>query len=242
VPYTTPLDVNSFAERDRRIGTIRHEEGVKLPTALNSGFQIVRGDYLTWTSDDNVYRPEAIAEMLAELERDMDVYLVYSDYSDIAENGDIICGVRVHPPEKLAHLNSVNARFLYRRRVYDTIGDYDPALLLAEDYEYWVRAALVFRLQPLHKDLYLKRSHGGSLTARFGEMVREAHEQVLLRYLPQLSWAGRAERATGYRLLADWAIARHDFRGASGHILSAARLALASTLWWTLGRIRQAIT
>jgi glycosyltransferase involved in cell wall biosynthesis len=237
----TPEIVALYAEQDGRVRTIRHEKNVKLPAALNSGFRIARGEYLTWTSDDNLYRPEAIAEMLDVLEHDSGVDLVYSDYSDIDDTGRVIRSIRVHPPEKLAHTNSVGVCFLYRRRVYEVLGDYNPAYLLVEDYEYWVRASAVFRLRPIHRDLYLRRLHESSLTARFHELVGEAHERVLRQHLPQMVWTGRAERATGYRLLADRAIARRDVRRALACLLHAGRLAPRDTVRWMMRRAREAI-
>ena len=237
---STPEIIANLVRRDGRIIAIRHDENSKLPGALNSGFQIARGAFLTWTSDDNMYRPDAFAEMLTELQQDATTDLVYADFSAIAENGDIVRR-HVRPPEKLVVTNAVGPCFLYRRAVYDTIGSYDTSLFLAEDYDYWIRAAGTFRLRPLHKDLYLYRLHAGSLTAQRRETIREAHEQVLLRHLPGMGWAGRKERANGYLFLADLAINRHEFASALGRALAAARLAPGPTRRWVWGWIRRVL-
>lgn len=55
---TTPEIIRSY--QDPRIRVIRHEKSKMLPESLNTGFRAVSGDYLTWTSDDNYYVPEAI--------------------------------------------------------------------------------------------------------------------------------------------------------------------------------------
>ena len=52
------------AAKDDRIRYIRHPENRGLSMALNTGFAASRGEYLTWTSDDNRYHPEAIARMV----------------------------------------------------------------------------------------------------------------------------------------------------------------------------------
>jgi glycosyltransferase involved in cell wall biosynthesis len=237
----TPELIAGYVRQDPRIRTVQHQENAKLPAALNSGFRIARGEYLTWTSDDNLYRPDALAVMVGALQQHPDVGLVYADYSEIDEHGRTIRGIHVHPPEKLAHLNSVSACFLYRREIYETIGDYDPSFFLAEDYEYWVRASLAFRLRPIHRDLYLRRRHEASLTSRFREPVREAHERVLSRYLPKMVWAGRTERSTGYCWLANRAIDRRDLWKALVCVLHAGRLSPLETCRWTVRRIREAI-
>jgi len=138
----------------------------KLPGALNVGFGQARGDYLTWTSDDNCYRPEALATMVNYLQSDSGVDIVYCDYTAIDENGKTLEKVIVNNPEHLWNGNCIGACFLYRRALHEKLGGYDENLFLAEDYDFWLRASLFFKLQPLHEDLYLYRRHTGSLTQK----------------------------------------------------------------------------
>ncbi|HEY7975548.1 MAG TPA: glycosyltransferase family 2 protein, partial [Ktedonobacterales bacterium] len=56
----TPTVLAEWAARDARIHVIRHEVNKRLPGALNTGFAAARGELLTWTSDDNRYRPDAL--------------------------------------------------------------------------------------------------------------------------------------------------------------------------------------
>ena len=53
----SPQIVAGFAADDARIRVIRHAHNRKLPGALNTGFDAARGEYLTWTSDDNLLPP-----------------------------------------------------------------------------------------------------------------------------------------------------------------------------------------
>src|SRR5512137_2512935 len=52
---------------DSRIHYVKNEPNLKLPRALNRGFSLARGEYLTWTSDDNLYAPTAIERMVDAL-------------------------------------------------------------------------------------------------------------------------------------------------------------------------------
>src|SRR5262245_61923913 len=52
----TPAIIAEFSARDSRVHTVRHEKNKKLPGALNTGMALSRGRFLTWTSDDNLYR------------------------------------------------------------------------------------------------------------------------------------------------------------------------------------------
>src|SRR5690606_22425727 len=69
----TPAIISHYVQLDSRIRTVRHSTNRKLPAALNTGFDMARGEYFTWTSDDNYYRPEALGVMVAFLESRADV-------------------------------------------------------------------------------------------------------------------------------------------------------------------------
>ena len=60
----TPNIVNRYAASDSRIRVIHNKENQKLPESLNIGFREARGEYLTWTSDDNMYLPSALEKMI----------------------------------------------------------------------------------------------------------------------------------------------------------------------------------
>lgn len=154
---------------DPRLRIVRHERNRGLPEALNTGFANSRGDFLTWTSDDNWYATDAIAEMVDFLETHPSVGLVYADMWLVNEEGQMQ-ELDVQPPEhlKTQPWNGIYACFMYRREVYKTIGEYDPATRLAEDYDYWLRIAERYEIAPLHHRLYYYRQHAGSLTGTHG--------------------------------------------------------------------------
>lgn len=161
------LDIlNEYAKKDSRVKVFTNEENKKLPRTLNAGFEKATGEYLTWTSDDNMYRPEAIAEMVQFLDENPEVGLVYCDMTVRNELGDDIKEeVKVAAPVKDLRLRSIcGACFMYRSEVAAKAGEYDPDLFLAEDYEYWIRISKIATIAPLHKDLYIYRLQGQSLT------------------------------------------------------------------------------
>jgi glycosyltransferase involved in cell wall biosynthesis len=159
----TPEVVKSF--NDPRIVYIRNRRNAGLPRALNIGFASASGDYLTWTSDDNEYAPTAIAEMLRALQESPQADFVYADYTAQFEStGET--ELRKLPDEPaLDRANTIGACFLYTRRVYQAVGDFDPRMPLVEDYDYWIRVSKRFRMKHLAKDLYLYRYHAKSLTS-----------------------------------------------------------------------------
>lgn len=161
------LDIlNEYAKKDSRVKVFTNEVNKKLPRTLNAGFEKATGEYLTWTSDDNMYRPEAIAEMVQFLDENPEVGLVYCDMTVRNELGDEVKEeVKVAAPVKDLRLRSIcGACFMYRSEAAAKAGEYDPDLFLAEDYEYWIRISKVAVLAPLHKDLYIYRLQSQSLT------------------------------------------------------------------------------
>jgi glycosyltransferase involved in cell wall biosynthesis len=183
----TPSKIARYT--DDRIRVMRHTESRGLSAALNSGFSLARGGLLTWTSDDNYYRPIALERMSGFLRDHPDVDFVYADLDciDDARGDPVRWGVR--PVASLLDGNAIGACFLYRRRVHEVVGPYAEDIALAEDYDYWIRVSLSFRMAPLHENLYCYRLHPGSLSSLFPETVAAASCESLTRHLGAIPWA-----------------------------------------------------
>lgn len=170
---------------DARIRYVRNEENLKLPRGLNKGFSLSRGRFLTWTSDDNLYAPNALARMAAVLAQGTCdfVYADYFHFTDLDEaSGTPLDTQRINlpPVPRLEERNSIGACFMYTRRVLETVGVYDPELFLIEDYDYFIRIQKRFRIRHIAEPLYYFRRHDDSLfCSRYAE-VRAG--DVLVRY------------------------------------------------------------
>ncbi|MFN8512989.1 MAG: glycosyltransferase [Chloroflexia bacterium] len=206
----TPAIIAEYAARDPRIRRLRNETNLRLPASLNAGFAQARGRYFTWTSDDNIHRPEALERLVAALETDPSLDLVYAHTTTIDEGGNSVGQEPIAPPDQLALRNCVGACFLYRRTVHDALGGYDVQRFLVEDYDFWLRASAQFRLALLDDDLYLYRRHSGSLTATRLAAITAAHDSVLLEHLPRLFWLTPEQRRDAYDHLLRAALARDD--------------------------------
>jgi glycosyltransferase involved in cell wall biosynthesis len=161
--------------------TVIHQENQKLPSALNTGFRQARGQYLTWTSSDNVMLPRMLETLVDALDRHPEVGLVYADWEVIDECGAVIGDVRTLDYDRylLMRTNYINACFLYRRECQDLLGLYDPEYLYEEDWEYWWRIAQSFKMMRVPQMLYQYRVHGGSLSTM--EVLGTARAQSVRR-------------------------------------------------------------
>jgi glycosyltransferase involved in cell wall biosynthesis len=142
-----------------------------LPAALNAGFARAAGQYLTWTSSDNVMLPPMLERLGETLDDCPDVGMVYSDWDDIDEAGQVIRAVRTleHDPVVLLRHNYIRASFMYRRECRDAIGDYDPRTKYKEDHDYWLRIARRWPMKRVPELLYQYRIHPRSLSSAHGE-------------------------------------------------------------------------
>lgn len=207
----TPDIIARYVSSDDRIRSVRHETNRKLPAALNTGFDHAVGEYLTWTSDDNYFRPEALKTMVDLLKDRLYIDMVYTDFSIVDENDQLIKCEEVQPPKELIKGNCVGPSFLFRRKVMDKVGRHSEGLLLAEDYDYWLRISICFTMMPLHKDMYCYRVHRDSLTSSRLHRRHRITEKALARNLPLMKWVSPSEKSESYTILARIALNYHDW-------------------------------
>ena len=181
-PDNTAEVVKSFC--DERIRYVKNDPNLKLPRALNRGFALAKGVFLTWTSDDNLYADNAIEKMVEALQaRGCD--FVYADYYLFTEQDAAGRPLDIHHDKlpdslQLEKGNHIGACFMYTRKVYEAIGDYDPELFLVEDYDYFLRAARQFLFCHLSEPLYYFRRDEATLyCSRFPEVKAS---DMLVRY------------------------------------------------------------
>lgn len=180
----TPEIVKKYAEIDSRIYYYRNKHNLRLPRNLNKGFSLAKGRFLTWTSDDNKFRPEALEKMLAALQNNPGKDLVYASYQVIDEKGKKLQVINADPKgkEHILGSNVVGACFLYTRAAYEKVGEYDADLVLVEDFDYWQRMFMEVDALALQEVLYDYRWHSGSLTStKKEEQFGKIQERMLLK-------------------------------------------------------------
>lgn len=195
-------------ESDSRLRVLDRGHNRGLPESLNEGFAAAKGDYLTWTSDDNRYHPSAIGRMVDVLQGNDGVDLVYAGYALIDDTGRTTGRVDARDPTTVWIENPVGACFLYRRRLAEVVGPYRPEKRLIEDYDYWLRASQHGRFAAIDDLLYDYREHPLSLTGRLNVFER-ARASARLKY--ELGGVGRHElRLELARVDAADAFSRHQ--------------------------------
>jgi glycosyltransferase involved in cell wall biosynthesis len=174
-----------YAAKDARL-RIARQDHQGLPRALSAGFRLARGEFLTWTSDDNRLTPDFLARMVGCLRRHPTWDMVYANEDIVGPDGRRLLHspwfANYQEPPGTGHValpadpselntypnNYVGAAFMYRDRVGLLLGDYSRLRAGTEDYDYWMRVNLFMNLR--HADfaepVYEYRFHSASLTSR----------------------------------------------------------------------------
>lgn len=175
-----------YTRKDSRIHYYKNPQNMRLPRTLNRGFSLANGAYLTWTSDDNYYYPTALERMVRALEAEKKDFVCAS--CDVIDgDGEIVECIMVNDRAKkrIVGSNPVGACFLYTRKVYEIIGDYDPNMTLVEDFDYWQRICAKFPLACISDKLYAYRWHDGALTSTMKkDTFNQTLEKMLLKNRP----------------------------------------------------------
>ena len=173
----------------------------KLPKALNNAFELAAGEFLTWTSADNLMESAQLERQVKFLRRNPAAAMVYADYLAIDEQGEPLHDPRFRPrnrrpphspaihlphdPEPLNTMedNFIGACFLYREWAGRLAGEYTPEMGL-EDYDYWMRMNTLVRIAHLDSDecLYRYRVHDNTISGRAGELKIYAGVGRLMTY------------------------------------------------------------
>lgn len=176
--------MQQYAEKDSRIRIINNDHNLKLPGALNRGFQEAKGKYLTWTSHDNRMGKTMLEEFVNYLDQNPDKGLVTSCYAAFSlKTGEQL--YEVHHPDPQLYLplyNCVCYAFMYRREVLETVGGYDTTLFLVEDYDYWVRIWLKYPIGKIYKVLYYTGVGDETLTMSRKKEIAQKLLEMRLRY------------------------------------------------------------
>lgn len=171
-----------YEKKDSRIRYYRNEKNLRLPRNLNKGFSLAKGKYLTWTSDDNRFRANALEKMYEALQENNDAQFVFASCRIIDGDGKEIEYIMVDESskKKIKGMNPVGACFMYTRKAYEQVGEYDPELTLVEDFDYWQRLYAKYGAVIITDILYEYRWHDGALTST---MRKETFNRVLEKTL-----------------------------------------------------------
>ena len=166
-------------------------------SALNVGIRVSTGEFIKWLSADDVLYPDALQIMVDYAKtRDYQNSIFYTDYHIIDETGSITSQFRERDRTELTRLerNKELLRYFYgngsssliHRSIFERCGIFDESLKHSEDYEYWLRCALIYGVDLVHIPQFtLKyRNHADQLTRKVGGSLDDVIRAKILNALP----------------------------------------------------------
>jgi glycosyltransferase involved in cell wall biosynthesis len=188
-------------------GRIRYVEkgngGVS--SALNRGIEMMRGDYFSWLSHDDLYAPDKVQSQVDALRglADRNNFIVYSDYANQYALTGKVKPVRVpvnHAGSFRYHLavgNDVQGcTLLIPRSAFDRCGLFNEDLRALQDYEMWFRMSETYRFAHVRRQLVINRVHKDQVGSRLRGRALAEGNRFRISCLDALTEAELSE-ATG---------------------------------------------
>ncbi|MBW4609715.1 MAG: glycosyltransferase family 2 protein [Hassallia sp. WJT32-NPBG1] len=218
--------VQPFCQQDSRFKLL-HKQNGGLSSARNYGIRHANTDYIALLDGDDIYKPDKLTSHVVLLDAHPDVGVVYSASQAIRDDGRPtflrLSGKPIHPDPLFALLckNFVGhgSNAVFRRCIFDEVGEFDEGLKSYEDLDFWLRIAALkrwrFYRDPRVLSLYRVRPSGLSFNVaqmqRCSEQVMEAaYKRSPKEVGPMLPTA----RAYVYRYLARLSLTAGDVTGA----------------------------
>jgi glycosyltransferase involved in cell wall biosynthesis len=122
------------------------QENRGLTETRNRGVRESRGSFIVFLDADDRLKPEAIEAGIRLLQFRPEYAMAVGDHTFISADGSHLAGSRKeclpsHHYEALLKSNFIEmiSSALFRRRVFDEVGGFDPKLRVAEDYDLYLR-------------------------------------------------------------------------------------------------------
>lgn len=166
---STPIVLNEYLARDKRITIMRNPTNLKIVKALNRGLLAAKGALVARQDSDDMSTVTRLEVQKSFLDNRPETAMCGTGMYVINHEGKLEFESR-HPCSNDVIRNSlksgcvfVHGSVMYRKDVVINAGSYseDPNVEYAEDYDLWVRLAANHRLENIpERSLYFHRNHG----------------------------------------------------------------------------------
>jgi glycosyltransferase involved in cell wall biosynthesis len=179
-----------------RIRYFEKENG-GVASALNLGISKMDGDYFSWLSHDDLYRPNKISSQinyLLDSKLNSKNVILYSDFSLINENGDIFWNSDLSSSLNysfrmwLTLFSQLNGcTLLIPKAAFDKIGRFDESLKHTQDYDLWSRLSYQYDFVYVPINLVESRQHSEQDSRKLNHFAFEEVSKLKSRFVKGLN-------------------------------------------------------
>ena len=153
--------IQDYASKDERIKAYRNEQNLKIVKTRNRGFELSsnKAKYYAINDSDDVSYPERLTKQIVFLEQNPEYGMVGSDTTVINEESEEI-GYRKYPSSDeeirkvITRLNPIaQSSVLIRKSIINDLGPYDEKWNVCQDYDYWLRIGIEWKLKNFDRPL-----------------------------------------------------------------------------------------
>ncbi|MBR7131196.1 MAG: glycosyltransferase [Lentisphaeria bacterium] len=158
--------------------------------AKNHAAREASGKYIVFNDSDDLFLPQAVEKLVAALPDDDDNAVSYGTYQTIDIAGNTLPTKRKaaeFPSGRitgslLRHILVNSTATLIPRKLFLDNGGFDSSLRVSHDYDFFLRISLASRFFAVQEPVFLRRRHGGNLSAGSYDKIRVVHD-VLERFI-----------------------------------------------------------
>lgn len=152
-----------------------------LTVSNNVALKMARGKYFMRLDADDYLDPHCLEIMVSRMEKDKGLSLIFPDYYEVDENGEIINQVRRHDFSKdvsLLDQPAHGACSMIRTETLKEVGGYDESFDRQDGYDLWLKLIDDYKVSNVNLPLFFYRKHTSSLSSD-DEQLLETRAKII---------------------------------------------------------------
>ncbi len=183
--------LEEFAHHDARIRFYDNEKNLGLPTTLNRGLELARGEYIARMDQDDISSPERLEKQVQYMQTNLDVDVCGSWAELIRDRASEIWKYPTGHAEIFARMffenTLIHPSVIMRSSALHQFGlSYDGSATHFEDYDLWSRALPLLRFANIPEVLLQYRLHGLNTSDLHADEQSEGRGRIYARMLTRL--------------------------------------------------------
>jgi glycosyltransferase involved in cell wall biosynthesis len=197
--------------KDPRLKIFSYSNG-GLSTARNRGITHATGEFIAFLDADDLWTVDKLELQLAALQQHPEAGVVYSWNYSMDEKGEsfstknpILFEGNVYAQLLVDNFIVNGSNCLIRKQSVESVGEFDPAVAGAADWDYWLRLAARWPFMVVRKYQVFYRASSGSMSANIEYMERctlAVLEKAFQAAPLEMQYLKKQSLANAYRYLA----------------------------------------